>query len=318
MTTIIAADIGGTNCRLGLFRVEDGVLDLVRARWIKTESVTCADEFIAATAAEFDIESASALVAAIAGPVEANIRGQLTNGSLVLDLEPHQPLHKSLRLCVLNDFMAQAWAIISPLGLKSRQICGPEGASLQATRAVLGAGTGFGYASIPLVDGKWIPVPSENGHVVFPFLTKEELDFGKFLCEKLDIPYATADDAVTGRGLAILHEFLTGDALEPAEVGNTFLSCESETLQWYSRFYGRSCRNWILTTMCAGGMWIAGGIAAQNPLTVTCATFQEELEGGRQWSDFIKSVPIRLIEDVNSGLWGAAYMGWVLTGKKDS
>ena len=92
-------------------------------------------------------------------------------------------------------------------------------------------------------------------------------------------------------------------------MGARALSRDTPTLRWYSRFYARACRNWILTTLCRRGLWIAGGIASRNPLSVTSDYFLEELYTTPHFAALVRSVPVYLIENKNSGLWGAAQAG---------
>lgn len=320
MGVILAADIGGTNCRLGLFKFQKNKLTMDKAAWVETGSIAQTDALLSAFERELDMDpdKADAVAVAIAGPVEENVKGRLSNGSLFLDFTDLNI--KDTRYYLLNDFMAQAYAVVSPEGEKAKLLSGPKSSPCDGVKAVIGAGTGLGQAILVPLDGTrtvktshWMAVASENGHSAFPFVNGAENDFHTFLRTKLKIPYATGDETVTGRGLAALHEFLTGEKLTPAQVGGQALSHDTPTLKWFARFYGRACRNWILSTMCEGGLWIAGGIAAQNPLLITCDYFLDELYNApyrsRSWDDLLRSVPIHLMEDTNSGLWGAARFG---------
>lgn len=314
MKRVIAADIGGTNCRLGLFRLEAGELMPERSVWVETCDVEHPDSFVHAIEHELNthLDDAEALVVAVAGPVEDNICGHLTNGKLTLDMRGHAKKFPHVHITVINDFMAQAYAVIDPLASSAPRIAGPAISPEHATRAVIGAGTGLGYASIHWVDAKagkqgyWMPFPSENGHAAFPFVNKRENEFHSFLKKNLEIPCACGDDVLAGRGLSLLHEFLTGEKLAPSGVGKNALSSDTETLEWYSRFYGRACRCWIMATLCSGGLWIAGGIAAQNPRCVQSEHFEKELYGNPRWEDYLRQIPVYLQDDKNSGLQGAA------------
>lgn len=320
MAIILAADIGGTNCRLGLFKLSKNRLTMDKAAWVETGSIANVAALQTAFERELDMppDNADAVVVAIAGPVEDCARGRLSNGMLELDFAPLNK--KTRRYFLLNDFMAQAYAVLSPEGEKARLITGPRKAAHDGVRAVIGAGTGLGQAILVQLDanttnrpGHWLAVASENGHSAFPFVNGAENDFHTFLRTRMKISYATGDVTINGRGLAILHEFLTGEKLTPAQVGGQALNQETPTLKWYSRLYARACRNWILSTMCEGGLWIAGGIAAQNPMVVGCEYFLNELYNApynaEQWGGYLRSVPIYLLEDTNSGLWGAARFG---------
>jgi len=114
---------------------------------------------------------------------------------------------------------------------------------------------------------------------------------------------------LTGHGLTLLHRFLTGAVLPPWEVAAAALTDDTPTRRWYARFYGRACRDWILTTLCRGGLYIAGGIAAQNQAVPACPEFANELYNTPHYLDLLKSIPVFLNADENSGLWGAAWVG---------
>lgn len=317
MAVILAADIGGTNCRLGLFRLAKNKLAMEKTSWVETGTIAQAESLMTAFERELDMspDKADMISVAIAGPVDECTVGHLSNGNLHLDFAKFN--EKSKKFFLINDFMAQAYAVLSPEGEKAKHVNGPKKAAKDGVRAVIGAGTGLGQAMLVPLDGsrkdrptEWVAVASENGHSAFPYVNGAENDFHTFLRTKLKIPYGTGDETVTGRGLAALHEFLTGVKLTPAQVGGQALSHDTPTLKWFSRFYARACRNWILSTMCEGGLWIAGGIASQNPLLITSDYFNDELYNApyrsKSWDDFLHSVPIYLMEDTNSGLWGAA------------
>lgn len=319
MPVILAADIGGTNCRMALFRLSRNRLVMDKAAWVETGGIASVENLLAAFERELDINplKADCVVAAIAGPVDGNRRGKLSNGDLELDFTELNV--DSQRFFLINDFMGQAYAVLSPEGEKAKLLYGPKKSSY-GVRAVIGAGTGLGQAILAPLDGDsetparhWRAVASENGHSAFPFVNGAENDFHTFLKIKNGYPYATGDETVTGRGLAALHEFLAGEKLTPAQIGAQALSRDTPTLQWYARFYARACRNWILSTICEGGLWIAGGIAAQNPLLITCDYFADELYNSpyrnENWDEFLHSVPVFIMENTNSGLWGAARFG---------
>lgn len=318
MSVIATSDIGGTNCRFGLFNDDGGELKLVKTVWVSTGNIEDTDAFLMACERELEIElnSLDALVAAVAGPVENDCRCALTNARLCLDFAQPRAIHKNTPVRVINDFMAQAFAMLTPCGRDARLLAGPERVPSYAIHAVIGAGTGLGQAMLVSYgdpgNQRWQALPSENGHAVFPFIGDAENEFHKFLCSRLNIPFATGDDTLTGRGLQALHLFLAAEELSPAAIGERALRSDTPTLQWYSRFYGRACRDWILNTLCEGGLWIAGGIAAQNPFAVGNAHFMNEIYNHPRWSDYLRSIPIRLITDKNSGLWGAARVGLAL------
>lgn len=157
-------------------------------------------------------------------------------------------------------------------------------------------------------QGRWLAVPSEGGHANFPFVGEAEFAFARFARKTLGVEDIAAEQVLSGPGLALLHRFLTGEDLSPPEVGAIALHSETDTLIWFARFYGRACRNWVLSSLCTGGLWIAGGIAASNPLCVQHPAFATAyLQKGKR-QDIVAQTPVYLMTDSTSGLWGAAYL----------
>jgi glucokinase len=151
-------------------------------------------------------------------------------------------------------------------------------------------------------------MPSEGGHAIFPFLGREELKFQQFAISEVGLTQVTGDDILSGRGLSLLHQYLTGKVLNPATISRE-ISPDSETAQWFSLFYGRACRNYALTVLALGGLFISGGLAAKNPYLVDCDTFKAEFTNSATKGNLLADIPIFLIEDSGIGLWGAAIYG---------
>lgn len=87
MQRILAADIGGTNCRFASFSLENERLILDRVIWIKSAGLVDTDMVLAALARELEtsLDTADALILGLAGPVSDGLHGKLTNGSLEVD-----------------------------------------------------------------------------------------------------------------------------------------------------------------------------------------------------------------------------------------
>lgn len=81
------------------------------------------------------------------------------------------------------------------------------------------------------------------------------------------------------------------------------------TLEWYSRFYGRACRDYCLSMCAVGGLVISGGIAAKNPSLVHTDVFLEEFWNRRSSVDILRRIPILLNRREDIGLLGSACVG---------
>ena len=135
-----------------------------------------------------------------------------------------------------------------------------------------------------------------------------EQAFARYLRRVTGEPYVRLDSVLSGSGLAHLHCFLTGEHRTPAEVGAT-LTRESRTAALFARFYGRAARDFALSVLPSGGLFVCGGVAAKNPLLVTHPEFDREFRLSPTYGDFLDAIPVRLVRNENTGLFGAARHG---------
>ena len=316
MTCLASIDLGGTHCRLARFGLSGGELCLESCVTCPTAAVKdTADLLHRWSAAQgCGLEAVDALVVAAAGPVREDGVVALSNAGLRLDLRQAGQRYGLRRSLLVNDFLAEACAALTPVGRSARLVCGPcqpppaEQAQARPV-AVIGAGTGLGTAwLLPEAGGGWCPVPAEAGHTLFAFVGQEEADFAAFAAAQLGRAALSGDDVVSGRGLAVLHQYLTGEALTPAQAAVAGLSRECRTLRWYARFLGRVCAHWALSTLCYGGLYLTGGMVRRNPLLVSHAAFARAFALAPSL-DVLEHIPVRAYTDAGSALWGAAWLG---------
>ena len=311
---IFAADIGGSNSRFARFGLDpEGGLELESSIWLKTGE---ADSFGALLAGlkdkGFSPGEADAACIAVAGPV----RGMTARPPAIdWDVDVSEPgtLGLPARTTLINDFIAQAYACITRPGDEAVQVLAGE-PDPGGTMAVMGPGTGLGKSALVPCAGGYAPMPSEGGHAAFPFTFpfrgKEEIEFSAFVLERAGGEYVTLDSVVTGRGLAWLHEFLTGEILPPEEIEKG-----SKTYRTFAGFLGRAARDFALDTLATGGLFITGGVAARNPEAVISDEFRQEFLSSPKMRDVLMKIPVKLITDQDAGLWGAAECASLSLGK---
>jgi glucokinase len=311
MKNILAADIGGTNSRFAHFTIDEaGELTLAAARWLETRKSNSLSHLLQLlNQSEFSlaVDQSDFAVLAVAGPVSNGVYSNPPNIPWDIDLSGELESFDPMRCLLVNDFVAQAYACRSPIIQSARQII-PGQIDPGAALAVIGAGTGLGMAALaPDGDGGYVAVPSEGGHCVFPFESRAEFDFMQFVMDELDAPYVETEFIVSGRGLSLIHQYLAGEKLTPAEV-SAAVAHDSETLEWAARFYGRACRNYALQVLARGGVYIAGGVAAKMPLLVTHPAFERQFTHSKTMASLLRKIPVYLNANEESGLWGAAFL----------
>jgi glucokinase len=312
MKAILAADIGGTNSRFAHFQTDlESTLTLVDTRWLPTDDANSFAQLLEqlrSSSFSLPADEADMAVIAAAGPVEHASYCAPPYISWDIDLASESVANTFQQAVMINDFVAQAYACRSPVGQSARQIL-PGEIVAGGTVGVLGAGTALGKAIlIPFSSGEFLALPSEGGHGYFPFVSQREFAFQQFYREKSGQNHVTGNLVVSGRGLRYLHWFLTGEDLAPEKV-TTRLSRTSETLAWAARFYGRACRDFALAVLARGGLYLAGGVAARTPEILTHENFSKEFLDSPTMGHLLSRIPVFLMDDQDSGLWGAAFHG---------
>ena len=308
---ILACDIGGTNIRFShcesnqkdlpviqdtlLLRTNDPKFNSFRdvLDHFEKQQLT---PFLAL--ADYDI-----VALAVAGPVYKNA-SEPPNIKWKIDAKD---IHETQCL-IINDFVAQAYAFLLPDIFNRMVIVKTGEINLDGTKAIVGAGTGLGFCILakslaPEGGDHWIPVPSEGGHTIFPFLGDRESDFHDFVKIKLAKSYATADNIVSGKGLSLLHEYLTAKIVEPKEI-TAGIEKNKKTLDFFARFYGRVVREFALTAYATGGIILTGGIAAKEPEIVQSPSFLAEFLDSPTHKAVLEKIPIYLNCNENVGLHG--------------
>jgi glucokinase len=260
------------------------------------------------------------VVLAVAGPVQKVDGGEHCTPPNIpweIDSEALRRHFGFKALTLINDFAAQGYACRSPLIHEAQTVLAGsahQNTTPSATLAVIGAGTGLGKCALVPMGGDcttgYVAVPSEGGHTDFPFTDETEFKFGQFLRKKTGRKQVIGDMVVSGSGLALLHQFLTGEERTPEEIPQLLAQGEAtETLRYFAKFYGRVCRNYALETLAMGGVYIAGGVAARTPALVMHPEFAREFHLSDSYPELLKQIPVHLITDQDSGLWGAAVYG---------
>lgn len=312
---IFAVDVGGTSTRFGTFlagRRVDGTLELRRegSAWIESNRAQRFSELFAVLFREeklaFAPEDADFVSIAAAGPVRDGRYCQLTNLPWEIDLVAAAS-EVGFRDCALmNDLVAQAFSTRTDARASAQLVCGGE-ADPVGTIAVVAPGTGLGKAAlVSRGDGGYSAIPSEGGHSQFVIESEEELAFARFVAQKSGLRHATWEEVISGQGLPHLSAFLLGETLAPEAVGQRF-SSEPKLLEWMTKFLARACRNFAMELLSTGGVFLAGGIPVKNPQLVTSELFEREFRSVAKHQALFDRMPVWMITDQESALWGGAY-----------
>ena len=323
-SSVLVADIGGTNCRFQLWSVNtlathDAVMLLERI--YPTEDY---DRFDQALRAFLDTPEATtcppaAAAFACAGPVKDNCC-RFTNITWVVDkAEVERDFCIPCR--VLNDFEAIGYGV--PL-LSDDQILKVHDVPRddKGPIAVLGPGTGLGEAQLFWDDDieSYRVQPSEGSHATFaPRGWKQRALQAKVESER---GHCSVERVACGSGLVRIYDFLVTDEQShrpgvfhmedptPASVSQAAMDGSDplavEALDIFISIVGAEAGHMALRSLASGGVYIAGGIL---PKVINRATEGGLLEAflwkaSRFYDKVLKDVPLYVVLDEKVGLLG--------------
>lgn len=321
---IIAGDIGGTKTNVALF---DGEGERI-GRVVVQQSFPSRDYgSLEAILAEFVSTHRPEVIThacfGVAGPV---VEGRVEATNLVWTVSDRK-LAETLgvpSVLLINDLEATAYGIeeLRPEQLYTLN----EGAGeRRGHRALIAAGTGLGMAAIFDDGRRYHPMASEGGHTDFAPRNEQEFEMLKYLRARIG-GRVSYERALSGMGLFNIYSFLrdTGYAEEPdwlareiesgdksAAVSRAGVAGKSElaskALQMFVELYGAMSGNLALMLKPFGGLYIGGGIAPKIIEKLKDGTFMRNYEDKGRMSGIVRSIPVRVILDDHTALYGAAH-----------
>ncbi|MCX7110412.1 MAG: glucokinase [Proteobacteria bacterium] len=314
ITSILVADIGGTNSRFAKYLVtKDGMLQLFSLTNIETSKSTSFPQLLALvkdTNEELCIGSSSMAVFAVPGPIINGSKARLVNVSWDIDISDSSFLDN---VYLINDFEAQAFGCMETnnnnvITLKETH------KNLDNGFIVIGAGTGLGHCALRIYNNIPITFPSEAGQIYYPFQNEAELEYREFLKKRFNGAHPNGDKVVSGLGLSLLHEFLTGKKLKPEDVARN-IGVDSETTIWFAKLFARDCKNYALSFLgLCDTLFLTGGVIIKNPFLVKNNYFLEEFINSDTKKSDLENISIKLVTDENIGLLGCAKFGKIQAG----
>ncbi|HWS86975.1 MAG TPA: glucokinase [Pyrinomonadaceae bacterium] len=321
---IIAGDIGGTKTNVALFEVGEG--RRVGAPLAQQSYPSARYDSLEAILSDFVRRHPQARIThacfGVAGPV---VRGHVDATNLtweVFDFKLAEAIGvPSVRL--INDLEATAFGI-GELGPEQLYTLNEGEGGRAGHRALIAAGTGLGMAAI-YSDGRGFhPMPSEGGHIDFAPRGEREFELMMYLREQIG-GRVSYERVLSGIGIQNIYTFLRdrGHGEEPAwlaeeirsgdptaAISRAALAGRSElavlTLEIFVEVYGAMAGNLALLLKSVGGLYVGGGIAPKIMPKLTDGTFMRNYGDKGRMSGLVMSIPVRVILDDKTALYGAA------------
>ncbi|KZM48706.1 glucokinase [Labrenzia sp. OB1] len=308
----LAADIGGTNTRLAL--VDNGrVLEETIVRFRNADFDT-PEEAIGSYLSGTGHPACGSAIIAIAAPIDGTTV-RMTNHPWTCDAGRIGKVLDGAEVTFLNDFEALAYSLdsidparLTPIHTPKRQL------RSNATRLVVGAGTGFNATSLfPTASGIHVGT-GECGHGTLAVESEAELRLWSYLA--VNRGRASIERALSGSGLREIYEWHCLErgqliaAHSPAGIADLAITgtdavCLAAARQW-ATFLGRVVGDLILSFMSLGGVVLTGGVTRSLSHFLSEPEFLTALCSKGRQSQLVSGVPVSLLEDDFAALAGCA------------
>jgi glucokinase len=314
---ILAGDVGGTKCNLGIFEQREGSLVCVREEQLSSHKYARLEDLVAEFLKQANTKVTGACFG-IAGPIvdnrvrTSNLPWEISGDSLARLLSV-----ASVRL--LNDLEATCYGVLvfGPDQLERIHdgVTGP-----QATKVVIAAGTGLGEGILFWDGKKHHPNATEGGHADWAPHDEQQIELWKFLKQRN--PIVSCEILLSGRGFPEVHEFLDPSVihpefktpdLDPAPV-ITKNALEKicpvcvRTLDLWVDIYGSEAGNLAVRNVARGGIYVAGGIAVKILPKLKDGRFAAAAAEKEKMKDLLSSIPIYVVLNETAPLIGAAHV----------
>lgn len=319
---LLAGDIGATKTNLALFSPEKGLIPLAQATFQSSNYPSLRDvasEFLANEGASIDTATFG-----VAGPVVSG-KAEATNLPWVISEAALQEALGASAVKLLNDLEAMAYGVPN---LPAEDLFPLNDTSPgRGSKVVIAPGTGLGEAVLCEQNGRYHVIPSEGGHVDFAPTNLLEIRLLRYLMGKFG--HVSYERVCSGKGLPNIYVFLKKQRFAPelpemkkvlrkatdptpiivqkAMAGECELSIA--TLNTFVSILGSEASNLALKVMATGGVYLGGGIPPKILPKLRDGTFMAAFVNKGRFADMLAQIPVYVILNDNTALFGAACYG---------
>lgn len=327
---ILAGDIGGTKSLLAFFSPDTGPRQARDEQSLPSREYSGLAEllkdYLRSTKQKVEVACFG-----IPGPI---VEGRSETPNIPWVVDAHQLQHVvGAEVLLVNDLEATAYGIatLTPDELETLSQGQPN---LQSNAALIAPGTGLGEGILFWDGQRHRPSASEGGHCDFAPRNAREMEFLTYLLKELD--RVSFDRVVSGSGLRRVYNFLrdTNYAPEPdwlrkeiaagddpaavisrAALDNRAELCVKALDMWVS-FLGAEAGNLALKALATAGVYIGGGIAPKILPKLRDGTFLTAFHDKGRLAAVVGHMPVQVILNSKTALYGAARFGLERAGEK--
>jgi glucokinase len=319
---ILAGDIGGTKVNLGLFKLEESRVKLVREGTYPSRKYLELQDIITEFLLAAGPTQITCACLGVAGPVKDG-SARLTN--LPWRIKAAE-INESLNLgtlSLINDLEANAYGL-AQMTAEDFHVLNPGDNSAMGNIALISAGTGLGEAGLFWDGRQHFPFACEGGHCDFAPQTALDTELFAYLHGRFG--HVSWEKVLSGSGLHNIYLFLRDieQVEEPAWLAEAMTQGDpasvisqmamtnqspicSQAMDLFVSYYGAEAGNLALKLMSLGGIFIGGGIAPKILPKLAEKQFIDALVGKGRMKPLLEGMPVRVILNAKRALLGAAH-----------
>lgn len=300
----LLADVGGTNTRVALADARGVMPDTIRA--FRNSGFPGLAPLLATYLDALRPGGVAALCAAVAGPVRGDT-AQLTNHDWFIAAPEVRSATGTAAVYLINDLQAQGHALDDLPAEHVTPVLHGHSAPQNAPRLVLNLGTGCNAAVVHRTGGSLFVPAAESGHSALPHVTGRAAALLDHL--RTRHPHLPVEAALSGPGLANIHEWVTGTRRTAAEVvadHEAGAADARDTLDLFARLLGTVAGSLALHHLPMGGIFLSGGTARAVARHLPALGFRDTFEARGPYTDIVRQVPVSVIISDDFALAGCA------------
>jgi glucokinase len=319
-TYILAGDVGGTNTRLSLCRLEGDTPVAERTEWLPSAGST-----LEARVAEFlgkgPKVALQAAALAVPGPVLDGIC-HTTNLPWVLD-EVALSKHIGTKVSLLNDLQAMAFGLLYVPDAQLETVHGSK-PPRHGPAGVIAAGTGLGQALLAWDGARYHPCASEGSHAEFGPRNDLQVRLRAYVVKREG--RCSAEHVCCGPGIGRIYDFLRQESgtPEPEAVTAKLASGDrnahiselaasgadpiaAQAVDLFVEILGSEAGNLALRMVATGGIFIGGGIAPRLLPKLRAPAFWEAFCDKGSHRSLCERISVNVSMATDAGLLGASH-----------
>lgn len=325
---IVVGDIGGTNCRLQLWKFCNNDNEMISEEYLKCSDYANFDQAFGYFIKKYNANKINYMCIGVAGRIvktEHTTKVSFTNIDWQMNSLSIKELFDIDKVAILNDFEVIGY---SSTGLDQKDIMVVQNTAnsgiinAESNKCFIGPGTGLGLCFVVNDKNKYHVYSSEYGHSNFAAGTPILRDLLDYLYAKMD--YVSTEDILSGRGILKIFGFYLNSVDNKPELfiklsANNKITPEMivanyDNIEWHNLAkltvdtfllaYASVLGNVATQFLPYGGIYMVGSISSGMKNLIS-DDFLIAMRQKGLMSDMVSKIPVYLVTNKNVGLIGS-------------